>query len=64
MAQLARIPRLSLSGAVFDQILDRIVGGDFPAGRPLPAERLLCAELGVSRTAVREALARLAQLRL
>jgi DNA-binding FadR family transcriptional regulator len=64
VAQLARIPRTSLSGAVFDQILDRIVDGTFPAGEPLPSERLLCTELGVSRTAVREALARLAQLRL
>ncbi len=64
MAHLARIPRTSLSGAVFEQILDRIVDGTFAAGEPLPSERLLCTELGVSRTAVREALARLAQMRL
>lgn len=65
MAQpLERVPRRLLSGAVFDQLLDRIVGGTFKPGQPLPAERLLCAELGVSRTAVREALARLVELRL
>jgi GntR family transcriptional repressor for pyruvate dehydrogenase complex len=61
---LEPVPRRSLSGAVFDQILDRIVAGVFPPGRPLPPERKLCVEIGVSRTAVREALARLAQLRL
>jgi DNA-binding FadR family transcriptional regulator len=61
---LERVPRRSLSNAVFDQILERIVTGHFRAGAPLPPERRLCSDLGVSRTAVREALARLAQVRL
>ncbi len=61
---LERVPRRLLSGAVFDQLLDRIIGGTFRPGQPLPPERLLCTELGVSRTAVREALARLVELRL
>ena len=61
-APLERVQKRSLSGAVFDQLVDRIVAGAFPVGSPLPSERQLCLELGVSRTAVREALARLAQL--
>jgi DNA-binding FadR family transcriptional regulator len=63
-ARLDRVSRPPLSAVVFDQLLDRIVGGAFAPGQPLPPERQLCVELGVSRTAVREALARLAQLRL
>ena len=64
-AKLDRVAaRQPLSSVVFDQLLDRIVAGGFRAGEALPSERQLTAELGVSRTAVREALARLAQLRL
>ena len=63
-ARLDRIARRPLASAVFDQLLERIVSGAFAPGQALPAERLLCQELGVSRTAVREALARLAQVRL
>jgi GntR family transcriptional repressor for pyruvate dehydrogenase complex len=60
---LDRLDRPRLATAVFDQLLRRIVDGTFPIGGALPSERLLCEELGVSRTAVREALARLAQLK-
>lgn len=63
-ARLDRIARQPLSGLVFDQLLERVLTGVFRPGQALPPERQLCAELGVSRTAVREALARLAQLRL
>ena len=62
--RLAKVARPPLSAVVFDQLLDRIVTGGFKPGDALPAERQLCAELGVSRTAVREALARLGQLKL
>lgn len=61
---LERIPKRSLTDAVFDQLVARIVSGTLAPGQALPPERLLCAELGVSRTAVREAMSRLAQLRL
>lgn len=61
---LERIPKRSLTDAVFEQLVARIVSGRLAAGQALPPERLLCAELGVSRTAVREAMSRLAQLRL
>lgn len=62
--QLDRIRRQPLSSVVFDQLLDRILTGTFQPGHVMPPERQLCQELGVSRTAVREALARLQQLRL
>ncbi len=61
-AALERIPKRSLTDAVFDQLLARIVSGRLAAGQALPPERLLCVELGVSRTAVREAMSRLAQV--
>lgn len=61
---LERIPKRSLTDAVFDQLVARIVSGKLAPGQALPPERLLCAELGVSRTAVREAMSRPAQLKL
>ncbi len=47
--------------AVFDQVCDQIVGGELAPGEPLPGERDLSQQLGVSRGVVREALQRLAQ---
>jgi GntR family transcriptional repressor for pyruvate dehydrogenase complex len=55
------ITRTSLPDAVFDQLSEEICHGGLPPGAPLPSERVLCAELGVNRGAVREALKRLAQ---
>lgn len=61
---LKPIEKKSLSDAVFEQLRDRIVSGDFEPGSSLPAERALCDMLGVNRGAVREALKRLEQARL
>ncbi len=47
--------------SVFDHLLEQIVSGELEAGTVI-REKALCAELEVSRTVVREALARLAQL--
>jgi DNA-binding FadR family transcriptional regulator len=41
---------------VIDEIGHRIVAGDFAPGKALPSEAELCGSLGVSRTALREAL--------
>ena len=54
--------RLQIKSAVdqvHDALLERIVSGELPAGARLPQEAL-AEELGVSRTPLREALARLA----
>jgi DNA-binding FadR family transcriptional regulator len=61
---LSPVARRSLSDAVFRELCDRIVGGDFAPGAPLPAERALCEAFGVNRGALREALKRLDQVRL
>jgi GntR family transcriptional regulator len=53
---IARNP--SLTDQVKQHIKERIVAGDFEAGR-IPSENELASELGVSRTTVRDALSRL-----
>ncbi len=53
---IARSP--SLTEQVMTHLKDRILRGDFPDGR-IPAETELAADLGVSRTTVRDALSRL-----
>lgn len=55
-SQLPTVDRTRLSAAIVDQILAGIESGAFPPGRALPAERLLAARLGVSRSSVREAI--------
>lgn len=53
------VTRRSVADQVYEQLLDRIVEGRLAAGDTLPSERALSEQLGVSRTAVREALVRL-----
>ncbi|MFW0788351.1 FadR/GntR family transcriptional regulator [Gordonia sp. CPCC 205333] len=53
------VVRRSVPEDVYDQIVERVVGGELPAGEALPSERDLATALGVSRPAVREALKRL-----
>jgi len=48
----------SLSEKIYKELLRRIVGGELKPGSTVK-EELLASELGVSRTPVREALARL-----
>ena len=43
-------------------IREKILAGDYPPGRPLPPERVLAEQLGVSRGSVREAISQLAAL--
>ena len=42
-------------GLTLDKLGEAIVGGRYPAGSAIPPEPMLCDELGVSRTVVREA---------
>jgi len=42
-------------GRTLDLLGEAIVGGRYPAGGAMPAEPVLCEQLGVSRTVVREA---------
>ena len=45
----------NLHGQVVNELGRRVVGGLYPAGALLPNEEQLCQELGVSRSALREA---------
>lgn len=45
----------NIHGTTLDLLGEAIVAGRYPAGATLPPEPLLCEELGVSRTVVREA---------
>ncbi len=55
------VHRAALSASVYEQLAGKILGGELPAGEPLPAERELAEVLGVNRGAVREAIKRLQQ---
>ena len=52
--------RLNLSGQVVHHLGSRIVGGELEPGEPLPSVEMLCDQLGVSRTVIREAVRSLA----
>lgn len=57
-----RPDRRSLDERIASSIIDAVVEGRFPPGQPLPAERDLAEDLGVNRTSLRQALARLEQI--
>jgi GntR family transcriptional repressor for pyruvate dehydrogenase complex len=54
--ELRTVDRTKLYTAIVDQIVEGVRSGAFPQGSALPAERVLAAQLGVSRSSVREAI--------
>ena len=58
VAVLKEIPDTAID-TVFEKLLADIVGGVYPSGSRLPAERELSRQLGASRPTLREALRRL-----
>jgi GntR family transcriptional regulator, transcriptional repressor for pyruvate dehydrogenase complex len=59
---LEPLERRSLPDEIRDRLMTLIRSGDLPPGQQLPAERVLCAELTVARTSVREAIQALVSL--
>jgi GntR family transcriptional repressor for pyruvate dehydrogenase complex len=57
--QTAPLRQMKLGEQIYDRIFGLIVGGEFPENSKLPTEVELAGRFGVSRTVVREALARL-----
>ena len=57
--RMSRIDRVS---QIAEQLEQAILSGELAPGKRLPSERKLCAQLGVSRSVIREALGRLASL--
>jgi GntR family transcriptional repressor for pyruvate dehydrogenase complex len=58
------VVRTSVPDLVFDQLRDAILSGRYGPGERLPTQRVLAAELDVNLASVRQAIARLEQLRL
>ena len=61
-APLEPVERRSLPEEIRDRLLGLIRRGDWPPGHQLPAERVLCQQLNVARTSVREAIQALLSL--
>src|SRR5215213_459245 len=53
---------MAVAGRVFAQLSEEILSGRYAAGEKLPTQRTLAADLGVTMTALREALKRLEQM--
>src|SRR3954454_4081294 len=53
---------MAVAGRVFSRLSEEILSGHYEPGEKLPPQRALAAELGVTMTALREALKRLEQL--
>ena len=53
---------MAVASRVFAQLSEEILSGRYEPGEKLPTQRKLAAELGVTMTALREALKRLEQL--
>ena len=54
----------NVHGGTVDLLGEAIVTGRYPVGSSLPPEPMLCEELGVSRTVIREAVKSLITVRL
>ena len=54
--EFTRVPRLSLSDHIVEQIAEFIARGALKPGDRMPSEKQLCEKFGVGRTSVREAL--------
>lgn len=53
---LERLPRTTLSEALFEKLVGHIVNGDWKEGDRIPPERELAEQLGIGRASLREAL--------
>jgi len=58
------VKKKSTGQTIFEDLQEKIISGEYAPGTNLPSERDLVGALGVSRSAVREALQRLAQSKL
>jgi DNA-binding FadR family transcriptional regulator len=53
---VTRVPIKNVHGNTLDRLGEAVVAGRYPPGASIPPEPMLCEELGVSRTVVREAI--------
>src|ERR1700722_8920121 len=50
------IERTTLSASTFERLITNVVHGAWKAGQQIPPERVLCQQLGIARSSLREAL--------
>lgn len=62
--EVSPVKRISVSEQIFEQLKEKITGGELQPGEKLPSENELCRLYGVSRTTIRQALANLSSLEL
>ena len=62
--EIVRIEKINLVDAVYSQLRDLLVSGQWAEGTKLPSENELCRQFSVSRVVVREALQKLRSERL
>jgi GntR family transcriptional regulator, transcriptional repressor for pyruvate dehydrogenase complex len=55
-AHLEAIPKVTLSEAAFEKLVESLIQGSWKEGDRIPPERELCQKLGIGRASLREAL--------
>jgi GntR family transcriptional repressor for pyruvate dehydrogenase complex len=63
-ASFRPVPRVHAADPIFEQLASAILRGDLTPGDPLPPERVLAEQFGVSRIVLRQAVHRLADAQL
>ena len=57
--EITRVQKVNLTDAVYDQLKENLLSGDWAEGTRIPSESDLCRQFSVSRVVVREALQKL-----
>lgn len=59
MSEIRKVQKSSVCDEVYNEMMDKIVTGNWPQGSQIPSENSLCESFGVSRDTVRQAIKRM-----